>query len=159
MTDEKTFTLPETHRYFAAALNNETWDLIEKTDRNASETERMIHGAHASALHWIESGTGINHARAEYLCSRAYAAAGYADSALRHALRCKELTTEHADEATDWDRTFALEVAARAHAIAGNMDTARQLRREAEAACRAIADAEDREVVERELAREPWGGI
>ena len=80
-------------------------------------------------------------------------------AALRHALRCRDLTIEYADEATDWDRAFALEVVARAHSIAGNMDTARQLRREAEAVCRAVADAEDREVVERELAREPWGGL
>jgi hypothetical protein len=50
----------------AGTLFNETWDLIDKTDRTESDDALMLHKAHASCYHWIQVGTPKNHAQGEW---------------------------------------------------------------------------------------------
>jgi hypothetical protein len=159
MSEERTFTVQEAHRWFAIEFNNTVWSFIENTDRTEAEAERMIHMAHASVFHWLEAGTLINHARGEYLVSRAYAAADRPEAALRHALRCMQLTEDASDEAKDWDVAFSFEAVARAYAISGKMEDARTFIERAERAGDEIADADDRKIFEGELGRQPWNGL
>ena len=143
------------HRGLGIDAHQATWALLGQSARSADEDERMIHTAHASAYHWGIAGQPVNHARAEWMCSHVYAVVGRAEPALHHARRCLALTDEHGLQ--DFDLGYAHEAMARALALSGEPDEARVHL----AAARAvpIADPEDREIYEADLAAEPWYGL
>ena len=138
-------------RQLAVDLFNGTWELMARADRTADDDAAMVHSAHASVHHWSQVGTAENQARGEWQVSRVYAVLGRGEPALWHAQRCLDLCTTHG--LTDWDLAFAHEAMARAHAVAGDVDEAR----EHLAAARAVpvAEAGDRELVESDLATVP----
>ena len=144
-----------TRRRLAADLYNHTWTLIEIADRSPAQTDEMIHSAHASRYHWGEVGEAVNLARGEWLCSRVYSLLGRAEPALWHARRCVEI--DEASGARDWDIASAYESMARALAVGGDLKGAREWAARARAACDEIAEAEDREVIEGDLATLPLG--
>ena len=153
---------PETdgaaHRRLGAALFNHTWTLLELTERTPDQVDEMIHSAHASRYHWGaagEAGQAVNLARGEWQCSRVYAVLGRAEPALWHARRCVEIN--QANGSADWDIASADEAMARALAVAGDLPAAREWAAKARAACEAIADPADREVIEGDLATLPLG--
>ena len=111
----------------------------------------MLYAAFASAYHYLETGTFLEHQRAEWLISRVYAALGNGPEALRHAERCHGLTQIHRDQMPDYDKAFALEALARAHAADGNADESAKFRAEAEQAGNAISDEQSRKVFLEEL--------
>jgi uncharacterized protein YndB with AHSA1/START domain len=148
------------HRTMGIEANNGTYDLLDKTDRTADEDDALVHRAHAAAWHWGIAGTIVNRARAEYLVSRVHAFVGRPEGALHHANRCGALVTQAEAEGAavaDFDRAYAHEALARALACAGRLDEARA-ERDAAAAV-AIADDEDRTIVEGDLATGPWYGL
>jgi hypothetical protein len=129
--------------------------LIELPDRTAAQTDEMIHCAHASRYHWGELaarglGEPANLARGEWLCARVYSVLGRADPALWHARRCVEIN--EAGGLGDWDIAAAYEAMARASAVAGDPAAARQWAERARVACAAIAEDEEREIIEGDLA-------
>lgn len=133
-------------RQLAVDLYNGLWPLLEKSDRTPDEDAQLVHQAHASLYHWSNVGTEVNRARGEWMCSRVYSVLGRPEPALWHAQRCLEL----AEPIGDWDLAVAHEARARAFAVAGN--TERALAALADARAVPIAEADDREVVERDLA-------
>jgi tetratricopeptide (TPR) repeat protein len=159
MSEEETYTEPEAHRHFAAKLNGEVWELLEKTYRSPAEDERMIYAAHASCYHWLEVGTGLHHQRAEWLIAHVYSELELADAALRHARRCQELTQDHADLMEDFDQAYALEAMARANALAGDQEEALKLLQLAEEAGQAIADDESKQFFLGDLKGSNWYGL
>jgi hypothetical protein len=141
---------PGVHRFFATRANNATWQHLDPLDVAAA-----LHHAHAAAYHWAAIGTAENEARAAWLVSHVYAVAGWAAPARFFADRCLAVTLEHG--LVDFDLAYAHEGVARAAACAGDLDTARSHR---DAAARVIiAEAEDREIFEGDLASEPWYGL
>ncbi len=108
----------ETHKKFAIDLFNQTWDLIEKEDRDQMETDRMIHATHASRFHWEIAGQAVHLARGEWLISRVYALCQRAEPCLYHANRCMQITLEN--DLKDFDLAFAYEAMARASDLAGD---------------------------------------
>jgi hypothetical protein len=110
----------------------------------------MVHAAHASALHWSNVGAPVNAVRGEWQCSRVYAVLGRAEPSLHHARRCLELS-EAAPDLEEFDLPFAYEAMARALAVAGDRDAARDYLARGREAAAGIADAEDRAIVERDL--------
>jgi hypothetical protein len=151
----------ELHRYFGVELNNETWDLMDQIDATSPllDRERLLYGAYASCLHWLEAGNEINHARGEHLIARAALAVGRTDLGLHHARRCLELVNEHADQASAWDAPFAHEAVARALAATGESAQAKEHLDTAEQLAGEVDDAEDRKVLEDEIAKGPWFGL
>jgi DNA-binding transcriptional MerR regulator len=148
----------ETHRRLGRELYNHTWTLIEKGDRTPAETDEMLHATHASAWHWSKGGgTLANAARGEWQIARVYSTLGRGEPALWHARRCLELAeaAANAGVADDWDVAAALEGLARAQAIAGDRDAAEGTRARAREALDAIADPEDRQLVEQDLETTP----
>lgn len=138
------------HRRLGVDLFNRTWSLLEKTARTKLEDDEMLHAAHASAYHWSRVGTAENLARSEWQVSRVNAVLGRAEAAVYHAQRCLDHCLENG--IGDWDLAFAYEALARAHKVAGDGEgAARNLDRAREAA-EAIAEDEDRELLERALA-------
>jgi hypothetical protein len=143
----------EQRRVLASDLFNRVWELLETPRRTREQDDEMLHGAHASRALWAGVGTLANLVRGEWQCSRVYAVLGRPEPALWHARRCLELC-EQAGPGTlaDFDLPFAFEALARAHAVAGERDTALVwLERAADAAVR-IAEADDRELVATDLA-------
>ena len=145
----------DTHRKLGVGLYNFTWTLMEKPDRTAEETDLMIHGAHASRYHWEKVAAPVNRARGEWLCARVYAVLGRAEPALWHAQRCLAIVEQGGGGFEDWDRASALEAVARAHAVAGDRAAAERYKSLAVAELPKIADTDDREVIEKDLASIP----
>jgi hypothetical protein len=144
---------PTTRRKLAADLFNHTWTLLEKPDRTPAEDDEMIHSAHASRFHWGEVGEDVNLARGEWQCSRVYAVIGRAEPALWHAHRC--LAINEANGTADWDIASAYEAMARAQMTAGDLAEVAAWKAKATAALDGIADPDDREVIEGDLATLP----
>jgi hypothetical protein len=144
MTDE---------RQQAVDLFNGTWELMRREDRSPDDNAAMVHSAHASVHHWSKVGTEVNLARGEWQVSRVYTVLGRGEPALWHARRCLDLCNRGG--MTDWDLAFAHEAMARAYAVAGDADRARE---HVEAARSVpIAENEDRELLEADLATIPVG--
>jgi DNA-binding transcriptional MerR regulator len=141
---------PELQRKLAGELFNYVWTLLEKEDRTERETELMVAAAYASRFFWEEPGDAVRHVRGEWQISRACAVAEMAEAALRHGHRCLALCEEHG--IADFDLAYAYEALARAHAVAGDDQSAKQYADQARAAAELISDQEDRELVDSDLA-------
>ena len=151
------------HRWFGVQLNNDTWQTIEDESLDAHiaelDKERILYAAYASAYHWRNVGNEANFARAEHLISRVAARLGEGALALRHALRCLELVEANPDVVEDWDLAFAHEALARGLALVGDIPAARTHYERAVEMTRSVSGAQDREILEKELARGPWFGL
>jgi DNA-binding transcriptional MerR regulator len=141
------------HRTLGVDLFNKTWTLMEKSPRTPEEDDEMIHMAHASAFHWQQVGTRANRSRSEWQCSRVHVLLGQTDQALYHARRCLEIAEANEDGSMeDWDLPGAYEALARANSVAGNLDEARDWAERGRAATAAIADEDERKVMEADFA-------
>jgi DNA-binding transcriptional MerR regulator len=148
----------QAHRAIGKALFNHVWTLLEAAKRTSDQVDEMIAVAHASAFHWTAGGGSLaNRARSQWQIARVYSALGRAEPALWHAQRCLELAEAAvaAGVADDWDVPAALEGLARAQAVAGDRAAAEATRDRARAALEGIADPEDRELIEQDLATAP----
>jgi hypothetical protein len=122
--DEK--EMKQVHKKFAIDLFNQTWDLMEKEDRDQSDIDQMINSAHASRYHWEIAGDIINIARGEWQISRVYALLQRVEPCLYQANRCMEITLEN--DLKDYDLAFAYEAMARVSDLAGDeVETAKYL--------------------------------
>jgi DNA-binding transcriptional MerR regulator len=144
---------PATRRKLAADLFNHTWTLLEKPDRTTAEDDEMIHSAHASRFHWGEVGEPVNLARGEWQCARVYSVLGRAEPALYHARRCLEIN--EAAGSADWDIAAAYEGMARAYLAGGDAEQVAHWKARAIAALDGIADRDDREIIEGDIATLP----
>jgi DNA-binding transcriptional MerR regulator len=142
-------------RLLAAQLFNEAWRLMEQEGRSRQDDDRMIHAAHASRYHWgqVPTATPAHLARGEWQISRVYTVLGRAEPALHHARRVLDICQENG--IGDWDLAFAYEALARAHAIAGDADLAREYTDQALAAAEDIAKDEERDLVLADLETIP----
>jgi hypothetical protein len=143
----------DTHRQLGAQLFNHVWALLDTEDRTAQVDDEMLHAAHASRWHWAQSGaTDVRQRLAvgEWQCSRVYAVLGRGEPALFHAGRCQQLAESESIE--EWVLASAHEAMARASRVAGDRQAFEEWRERARVAVAAIADAEDREVIENDLA-------
>jgi hypothetical protein len=151
----------ELHRYFGVELNNETWDLLEEIDETSplEDQERLLYGAYAACLHWLEAGNEANHARGEHLIARVALRIGRVEVGLQHAQRCLELIETYPEQMSDWDEPFAREALARALAATGQTAAARGELDKARELTKLVASEGDRKVLDQELAKEPWFGL
>jgi hypothetical protein len=141
---------PDEHRALGVELYNTTWELLE----GGAAPDVVIDTAHASAFHWSHAAgaTTANRARSQWLCSHVYAVVGRPEPALHHAEQCLALVQDASDEMDDFDLPGAYEALARAHAVAGHNEEARRFLELGRAETAKIADAEDREHLESQLA-------
>ncbi|GAB4161343.1 MAG: hypothetical protein Kow00107_09130 [Planctomycetota bacterium] len=145
MSEERKFTIHEFHSALGPALFNKVWELMEKSDRTVEETDEMIHAAHASWYHWSKVGGPVNLARAEWQISRMYTVIGRPESALSHAERCLGICLAYS--IGDFDLAYAYEAVARAHAMSGRLDLAKENVAKALKASEAVVDPQDLEIV------------
>lgn len=143
----------DAHRQLGADLFNHVWRLLEKPDRTPDDDALMAHAAHASVFHWTRANPpDIRQRQAvgEWQCARVYAVLGRGEPALHHARRSVDLA--EAGAVDDWVAAAAYEGMARACSAAGDRDGFASWREKARTATAAIADPEDREVIEGDLA-------
>ena len=143
---------PEEERQLAVDLFNQAWTLMELNQRTAEQDDELINAAHASRHHWAAVGTPANLARGEWQLARVYTVLGRSEPALYHARRCLAYCEANPDALEDWDLPYAHEALARAHALAGEADEARSHVVQARELAARVADAEDREHLEEDLA-------
>jgi hypothetical protein len=142
------------HRRLGVDLFNYTWTFLDKADRTPEEDDAMIHASYASRYHWSKASDEAKHqARGEWQLSRVFAVLGRAEPALYHARRCVEWCGR--GEVEDWDTPFAYEALARAHGVAGDWDEAEGCEAKARELGGQIAEADDRELLESDLATLP----
>jgi uncharacterized protein YndB with AHSA1/START domain len=144
------------HRAQAIEANNSVWELLEPGRHDPDRADELLRRAYAAAYHWRRAwgATVINQARASWLLSRAHAVLGHGELALHHAEQCAAATERAVHDASDFDHAYAYEARARALACLGRMDEAREAYRRA--ASVTVADADDRSIVDGDLAAEPW---
>ena len=121
---EKKFNKAEWHRKSAVEAFNLTWDYMDKGKWTEDEKFEMIHTAHASRYHWGKIGKPMNFERGEWQISRVYSLLGYPKSALIHAKRCLAICKR--EEIGDFDLAFAYEGVARAYAVMGDKQKAKE---------------------------------
>jgi hypothetical protein len=144
-----------TRRALAVGLFNYTWTLLENPNRTREQVDEMLNAAHASRYHWGEIGEAVNLARGEWQISRVYAVLGRGEPAIYHARRCLEINEANAIGREDWELGSAYEALARAHAVAGDRAASDEWRARATAELTRIAEAEDRLILEQDLATLP----
>ncbi len=146
---EEFLSEPAQHRKLGVDLFNYVWTLLEKPDRTKEEDEEMVHAAHASRWHWSVVGAPLNFARGEWQISRVYAVLGRGEPALVHALRCLEICQEHT--MGDFALAYAFEALARAWSVLGSAEEARRYLDLAREAGARIEEADDRELLLKDL--------
>ena len=154
MSDELKLTEAEWHRKQAVDLFNFTWTLIDKPDRTSDEDDLMIRAAHASRYHWGIVGTVINYPRGDWQIAHVYTLLQQPQAAMHYAQRCLDQCL--ANSIGDFDLAYAYEGVARAYACAGHVAETQQYRRLAEQAGGQIAEEEDRQLFQKDLAAGPW---
>lgn len=112
------------HRAQGITAHQETWELLETTERTAGQDAALLAAAYASAYHWAKAAgrTAANQARAEYLIAKALLATGQPAAALTAAEAC--LATCRAHHLADFDLAYGLEIRARALSALGRADEA-----------------------------------
>lgn len=141
------------HRKMAAQCNNRAWELSTR-QRTPEEGREMLDAAHASAFHWAQVGTELQRMRATMLLAEVHAASGHGATALALAETVRRYFLAK-DDTPDWERAFVHAVDAHAAHAAGDAARHRAAHAEALSATAAIADPEDRAVVEQTLAVVP----
>jgi hypothetical protein len=150
MTDELT---PGAQRALAVRLFNRTWELLEQPDRDPAGDRVMLATAMASRLHWDGIGTEENLAAGDWLVAHIASHLGYADLALDFAAAAHELAA--GADVPRWLLASTQEGLARAHAVAGHAGERDRWAAEARSTLEGVDDAEDRELIESQLATVP----
>ena len=149
-------TPSEWHREIAVATFNRSWDLLEGERRTAEDDEELLVAVFTSRFHWGQAGTAENVAIADNQIARAAAALGDGALAVRFATRALDRTeAEGWTSAGDWRFASALEICARAYAAEGNAGLRDEFLARARHAAAAIADADERQVIEAQIATVP----
>ena len=141
-----------TERQAAMDLFHLTWRHLDRDDRAPEHDAAMLACAEASLWHWRRVGAPTQWAIGEWQCSRVHAVLGGGERALAHAQRCLEIA--EADRVDDFVPASAHEALARAYAVLGDMDSAREQRNLSYRLAIELDD-EDRDVIEHDLGTIP----
>jgi len=151
MNEEIRLTLLEAQEKLAKSIYNGLWELLEKEDRTPSEDEDLLLGAYSSLYYWKQVGTTVNLQRGYWMISRVHLTLENKDDALAWALKCLALTEKNTEKMEDFDLAFAQESLARAYALAGDLERAKNHYRQAVALGEKIQDPEDKKVFVNDL--------
>jgi hypothetical protein len=134
----------------AKQLFNETWDLLDRSDRSPAEDLLMLADALGSAALWRRVDDPRRHAISDWQISRVFAVLGDADWATRFARSGLDLCRTH--DLGAFLEGYAWESEARAAHLAGDTVRRDEAIAAAHAAAARIADATERGLLESDLA-------
>ncbi len=134
----------EFHRQSATKCFNETWDYLEKKNRDANDDQQMLHLAHTARYHRSFVGTPRNFAIGDWQISRVYAAI----KEPRLAIHFAKSSLERMEQNSLSDiLCTGYEAMARASAVAEDFDSARDyIRKAREQLAKSTVDEEDRKI-------------
>ncbi len=112
----------EFHQKTAKQCFNQTWDYLDKKNRDANDEQQMLHLAHAARYHWNFIGTANNLAVSDWQISRVYAALNQPQLALHFAKSALEIMQKNNLSEI---LCTGYEGIARAHAVAKDYASAR----------------------------------
>jgi hypothetical protein len=147
-------TKPESwHRFFGASANNTAWTLAELPAAEVSHRD-LLNAAHAAAWHWQHVGSELNRMRALMLLAQAHAQAGLGTTALAYAdeMRAYFLGVP---STPDWEIAFTHVIHAHAAWAANAKEQHAHSYAQAVQAVAALANEEDRAIVQRVLRHVP----
>jgi hypothetical protein len=136
-------------RRLAAQANNRAWTLAENPQRTPQEDREMLSAAHAALHLWRLVGTEDNVAHAEQLLGHVCAFLGDLASARHYTARSSAHFARAA--AAPWEQALAQAIAAHVAARAGDTAAHRTAYAEAQRQVAALADAEERAILEATL--------
>ncbi|OLS22589.1 MAG: hypothetical protein HeimC2_29150, partial [Candidatus Heimdallarchaeota archaeon LC_2] len=136
---------------------NQTWDFIEKEDRNPDEDEMMVHCAHTSRYHWGIVGVSLNFQRGDWILSRVYTILKRGSEALHYAKLCMKHTEEN--NIKDFDLAYAYEALARSYAAAEDKTNFEKYNNLAKEAGDKIEKKQNREIFKNDLKTGNWFGL
>ena len=144
------------HHYMGIELNVQTWNLLDKKDRNENDDKRMLFFAKASLYHWRKSPhyKPVNEQRGEWLISHVFAVLNRGDASLKHAKNCMDITVKESFK--DFDLAYAYESKARAYAAIGESEKMRKCLLNAKDTGEKIVRDEDRKLFFDDLYKGPW---
>ena len=137
----------------AAQANNRAWRLSESPSRSPAESEEMLHAAHAAMHLWSIVGTENHKAHAAQLLAHVHALLGDADQAGRYLAACAPYLCSPQREA--WEVAIFHAVAAGVAAAGNDAEAHRLHYAKARELIDALADKEDRDILEATLAVVP----
>lgn len=142
------------HQAQAIEYFNAAWDLIDTRERTSEQDRDMLALAAASRQHWIDAGgTPENLTVADWQVAHAASQAGLADVALTFAGAA--VGRAESNDLPTWLKASTHEGMARAHAAAGQKDEYTYEVDLTRALLEKVADADDRTLVESQLASIP----
>ena len=143
-------------RRLAAQANNRAWRLSESTSRSAQEDEEMLQAAHAGMYLWKLVGNAGNRAHAALLLAHVYALLKLPGPADHFFRQCEPFFFGQSCE--PWERACAFAVKASVAAAARRSEEHASSYREAERLIAALADPQDREILDATLRVVPKPG-
>lgn len=151
--NEPEFDTAPGHRHFAAAFFNEAWDLIGQASRTQRKDQLMVALVQASICHWMKRPdcTDQNLSVGFWQASRVYTLVGAPHEALRMGQACLDCS----DSLAPFYKGFAHEALARAAALTGDAAAKDRHLAEARRWAAQVADAEERSMLESDLATVP----
>ena len=137
-------------------MNIQTWNLLEKENRNKEDDVRMVNFAQASLYHWRKSHKyePVNEQRGQY--SRVYAVLGKGKEALSYANEASRITKD--EDLKDFDIAYSYEALARANAALGNKKECAKWLEKAQEVGTLISKEEDKKYFVSDLDNAPWFG-
>ncbi|MDP9174087.1 MAG: hypothetical protein M3O30_09510 [Planctomycetota bacterium] len=137
------------HQYFSADCFNRAWALIEKAQRTPEENEEMILSALASLWHWTQRAdhTPQNLSIAHWQVSRTFSLLKSGENAMHHARQ----SLKYSIGLEPFFVGYAHEATARAAALLKDQDRFSRHLKKARAYAIEIADAQERDQLEKDL--------
>jgi hypothetical protein len=149
-------TFEKIHHYMGIELNQQTWKLLEKKDRNDTDDHRMLAFAKASLYHWQNSQEFqlLNEQRGEWMISHVFSVLGKGKEALSHAKKCWVLTESL--NLQGFDLGHAYEALARAHGASGHSEKMNEYFLKSKDIGKQIEGNKDKEIFLADLHSDPW---
>lgn len=146
------FDHAEANKYYSAFCFNAAWEVIDNETPSTEELEMMIHLAHTSLWHWSqrEDVNANNVSIAYWQLSKVYAKAGQVANAIRYARRCVDVS--HGNDLAPFYDAYAYEALARAEALAGNKEAAKDAIRKAKQIGTTIPTEDNKQALFNDLA-------
>jgi hypothetical protein len=145
--------MTDSQRALATQTFNAAWNLIDKSERTSAEERQMLTLACASRALWDEIGGAEQIVTGDWQVAHVASLLGHASLALDFANAAYEAAAT-ADVPT-WLLASTCEGLARAHAAAGHVDETATWIENAQRLLATVDDADDRAVVEGQLATIP----
>ena len=147
---QDTLDIAAAHRHFAPACFNRAWELLTQSARTLAENDELLLVASASLWHWSqrEDCAPRNRAVGYWLVSRVQAVLGNGLEARRFAAR----SAMHAAGEPAFFMAYAHEALARAGRVLNDEEAVQRHLAEARRLLAEVADAEERQLLEADLA-------